>query len=189
LNASRCVTLFECERTQKKQISFETDIGVIEGLQTRDGVSVQIPLRKNSGRFQFVPFNGKKTRGYFVNSGVPHFLIEQKNISKEKLKEPARSLRNNAVFRPHGTNVTFWQKKNSKIVAVTYERGVEDFTLACGTGAAAVGLFFTKEKKKNKTVIEMPGGTLHVQVLKDKIAVRGPAQKIYGAQVLLKEIL
>lgn len=99
--------------------------------------------------------------------GIPHavLLADEEDFSDpEALKDRGRQLRCSPVF-PKGANVTFVMKTGENSVrAITYERGVEDFTLACGTGcgAAAISLAMWGLIPGNRAEIDMPGGHLSV---------------------------
>ena len=101
--------------------------------------------------------------------GLPHAIVRLDNFDryeKSELFELGREIRWNPEF-PKGANVTFCQiNANSKVNAVTFERGVEDFTLACGTGAgsAAAALALLGLTDCENTEISMPGGVLSVSV-------------------------
>jgi diaminopimelate epimerase len=100
-----------------------------------------------------------------INTGVPHFVQEHpKGFKYLQLKEMANEVRNHKEVQPAGTNVTFFAVEGpGKVQAVTYERGVEDFTSACGTGAVAAALSYSLGNSKIKSVeVEMPGGVLKV---------------------------
>lgn len=92
-----------------------------------------------------------------IHSGVNHLLIERENIKDlKKLTPMAKNLREKFP----DSNITFYSKDNSQhISCATFERGVEDFTLSCGTGALAVSyLHYPKENFS----VQMPGGVLKV---------------------------
>ena len=73
-----------------------------------------------------------------VNTGVPHVVVFVNDITKAKVRDMGAALRYHKHFAPAGTNVNFVSVTSKDGLAVrTYERGVEDETLACGTGAAA----------------------------------------------------
>ncbi|MCE5299906.1 MAG: diaminopimelate epimerase, partial [Spirochaetia bacterium] len=81
---------------------------------------------------------GRMFTGGFVNTGVPHFVIETKNIDKLDIVKTGREIRFSKMFAPAGTNVMFIEKISADKYRIrSYERGVEDETLACGTGATA----------------------------------------------------
>jgi diaminopimelate epimerase len=123
----------------------------------------------------------QQIRGYVVNTGVPHFVIEQ--VPDKSL---AQLLRSHIDFGPAGSNITFLNLHE----AVTYERGVEDFTLACGTGSLAAALvnWYKKSGKitigVEKAIIKMPGGTLYIHKDTENIYLEGEAR--YIGQINLK---
>ena len=118
-------------------------------------------------------FNGKPEHFTFIKPGVPHGVIECPSEgrmsfkNKLELRQYAQSLRFKNFEGHKGMNVSFFQiEKQDRLQAITYERGVEDFTLACGTGALAVAFVYLREHqiKNVKTIfINMPGGELRVQ--------------------------
>ena len=91
------------------------------------------------------------------------------------LRERGRQLRSSPAF-PKGANVTFFTRTgDTQVRAITFERGVEDFTLACGTGcgATAVSLMLRGKIQGDTLQIQMPGGTLSVRVKLEGDTVRG----------------
>ena len=77
----------------------------------------------------------------FLNTGVPHTVIMSDNIESVDLANVGRKIRYHPCFSPHGTNVNFVSFPNENSIHVrTYERGVEQETLACGTGATAAAI-------------------------------------------------
>ena len=118
---------------------------------------------------------------YFIDTGVPHGVIlfdeiplndirsTQTHPIKNLLKEQAQALRSkNIPPYKEGMNVSFYQVLSpTHLKACSFERGVEDFTLACGTGALAVSLTHKQTKHLTEDLdikIEMPGGTLKVEI-------------------------
>ncbi len=124
----------------------------------------------------------KSTHGFFCNTGVPHLVLEiEKFEDYRSLKEQARHLRYGLEFLPAGTNVTYVKIDASvkKMKAVTYERGVEDFTEACGTGAVAAAFYNLVLHSVSESSVEMPGGSLIVNLNNlDKPLMTGPANQI-----------
>ena len=120
----------------------------------------------------------------FINTGVPHGVIECSNklsfSKKTELKAIAKKLRFRNIEKNSGMNVSFYQViQPNCLSAITYERGVEDWTLACGTGALAVALVYLHRHsiQNVKTVfVKMPGGDLKVQ-LKPQLTLFSPVKK------------
>ena len=134
-------------------------------------------------------FNRQLSHFTLIKPGVPHGVIEcspRKGAlsfaDKAKLKKIAQSLRFKNPKDKKGMNVSFFQiKKRNRLQAITFERGVEDFTLACGTGALAVTFVYLSkcQIKTLKTIfIKMPGGELKIQ-LKPQLFLFSPVKKGY----------
>ncbi len=139
-------------------------------------------------------------KGAFINTGVPHFVTEVKDITKVDVKNIGREIRFHKNFAPKGTNVDFVQAKGTNVNFVqakghgllirTYERGVEDETLACGTGAVAAAVIMHLTKNIKKPVIVFAcGGELkvHFDAKADKISnvfLEGSAKKIAEGEIM-----
>ena len=73
-----------------------------------------------------------------INTGVPHVVVQVENLEEHPVVDQGRSIRYDPLFSPEGTNANFIKMHGPDLVETrTYERGVEDETLACGTGAIA----------------------------------------------------
>lgn len=134
-------------------------------------------------------FNGRPVSFTFIKPGVPHGVIEcsfkEDSVSfkdKAVLKKIAQTLRFKNPENNKGMNVSFFQiEKEGQLEAITYERGVENFTLACGTGALAVAfVYLSKYRMKHLKAIfiNMPGGELKVQ-LDPQLSLFSPVVKGY----------
>ncbi len=101
----------------------------------------------------------------FLDTGSPHHVEFHNDISKIDVKNLGRAIRIGAPYFEEGTNVNFVEQINNNTFKVrTYERGVEDETLSCGTGVTAVAIAASKSKKtlSNTINIETLGGNLNV---------------------------
>ena len=111
------------------------------------------------------------------NPGIPHAVVEvgaEAFADPDALRERGRALRHSPAF-PRGANVTFaCLTGENRIRALTFERGVEDFTLACGTGcgAAASALILRGRIPGDTVEIDMPGGRLSVRLTRTGDTVR-----------------
>ena len=125
------------------------------------------------------------------NPGVPHAVVELPGLSwdmAEKIRERAKDLRYHPNF-PKGANVNFYSwLDEGRVRVMTYERGVEDYTLACGTGcgSTAVTLWASGKLPGGRLTAHNRGGTLTVSVTGNGDAVtelllEGPTEivKIY----------
>ena len=130
------------------------------------------------------------------NPGIPHAVVLLEDWDSREtvqLRKLGESLRLSSVF-PKGANVTFWKKTgDNRVKAVTYERGVEDFTLACGTGAGstAAALRLLGHTHSGETRLDFPGGTLWVSLSEHNgtvsdIYLTGPAVTVAEGQLFLQ---
>ena len=186
-NLSCCLALYARETGLAREESFYFKVGpekVKAFKQFQENwVEVQPPLPVKTGFCE--EFDGTSVTYSFVSPGVPHGVVEQKEPLDLSLFRPlALYLRHKNPVRPkEGMNVSFFSvQKNQGLQAVTFERGVEDWTPACGTGALAVSLVFSKKypgEEKNIIPVKMPGGTLKVQ-LRPSLALFSPARRGYS---------
>jgi len=126
--------------------------------------------------------------GFFLDTGSPHYIEFSSDISAIDVFARGRDLRNNPVF-PGGTNVNFVEIHNDSIRVRTYERGVEDETLSCGTGvtAAAIAAHINNPSIKPPVRVETMGGTLHVEFVFNEsvtdIYLTGPAEYVFHGTI------
>lgn len=129
------------------------------------------------------------------NPGIPHAVValnDWDTWDTDSLRNLGKNIRYNNVF-PKGANVTFWMKLgDNHIKAVTYERGVEDFTLACGTGAGstAAALRLLGHTQSGEIRLDFPGDTLWVSLqVEDNsindIYLTGPAVTVAEGTIFL----
>jgi len=122
-----------------------------------------------------------------LNTGSPHYVALSDNVSKIDIIEEARKIRYSEMFAKEGININFVEQKNENTIYVrTYERGVEDETLSCGTGvvAACLATVYLKKQDVSEMNIETLGGKLRVKFAPAKtgfenIFLIGPAEKVF----------
>ncbi len=128
---------------------------------------------------------------YYLNTGSPHYITFVNDVNEVNVFEQGRAIRYNDRFKAEGTNVNFVAANNGGISVATYERGVEDETLSCGTGAtaAAIAYYLKHDKKVNKAIpIQVKGGNLEVRFESDgqgftNIWLCGPAELVFEGEV------
>jgi len=124
----------------------------------------------------------------FLNTGVPHLVLEIcADIAKDELLKQGKKLRYAETFRAQGINVNFLRIiSDDSIVVRTYERGVEDETLSCGSGVTASALMYWQKYGKNNENLDIqtPGGSLSVSRLDGKLFLIGPARMVYEGRFI-----
>ena len=126
---------------------------------------------------------------FFLNTGSPHVVKWVKHIDDYKVFEEGKKIRYNEPYSSQGgTNVNFIEEKRDQLVVRTYERGVENETLACGTGVTASALaaaLLNKSTHENSCAIQTLGGKLTVTYIKHAdnsftdIWLKGPATFVF----------
>ena len=142
-NGARCVALYISRQPSavSRQLKIETRAGIIDSYVNNCNVKIKltdprllkldIPLKVNSHSLKV----------NFINTGVPHCVIFVEGLDKIGVTDLGRQIRYHKQFLPFGTNVDFIEMINNNSLKIrTYERGVEDETLACGTGSVASAL-------------------------------------------------
>ncbi len=170
-NAARCVLRYASERhfTVGTVLALETRAGIIKGKLLPDGRSevTMFPVGPNGFALEERILSTEKNvfQTLCVNTGVPHAVIEVKDLSSYPVTSVGRLLVNHAAFKD-GSNITFYQRiSTNKILSTTFERGVEEQTFACGTGATAAAVVFAEQYMQDFPVeVTVPGGDLEVDV-------------------------
>ncbi|MDD4900324.1 MAG: diaminopimelate epimerase, partial [Candidatus Omnitrophica bacterium] len=145
-NGARCAALFACHKitlSKSHWLKIETKAGILEA--NVEGAAVKIKLTEPKDIKLDIPItvNKRVLRLNFINTGVPHAVIFTQGLDEIKITDLGRFIRYHRQFAPKGTNVDFVEVLgNNSLKIRTYERGVEDETLACGTGSVASALIF-----------------------------------------------
>ena len=145
-NGGRCVSRFAfLKGIAGSEMTFETRVGPISAQVEGRVVKVLMPKPRNEMMdvdIEFMP--GWRTCD-FVNTGVPHVVVQVADLENHAVTDQGREIRYHPRFSPEGTNANFMIPLGPDELAVrTYERGVEDETLACGTGAIASALMASR---------------------------------------------
>ncbi|MFK5958212.1 MAG: diaminopimelate epimerase [Lutibacter sp.] len=129
----------------------------------------------------------------FLNTGSPHHVTFCDTIENLNVKKLGSKIRNGSPYFDEGTNVNFVEQVSSNSFNVrTYERGVEDETLACGTGVTAVAIAANKINKTSKNSIKLNvlGGQLEVSFNIEEgtyknVFLKGPTQLIFEGKITI----
>lgn len=175
-NGARCVCKFAYDNgIAGETMTVETDAGIVCGWRLGEN---QYRLRLNNPGA--VDLHRLPDTAYIElgDPGVPHSVTLCPTLdweSKDRIKSDFLAIRHNDAF-PKGVNVNFYRPLTDASVRIlTFERGVEDFTLACGTGSASVAavLWLQGELPQNRLTVENPGGTLEITIEGDKGQIKG----------------
>jgi len=187
-NGSRCICRFAYDHgIAGETMVVETDAGLVPGKRLSE--SQYLVKLNNPG---IVDLNRKGDIAYVElgTPGVPHAVAEIPGLAwdrAEELRNLGKSLRYDPAF-PKGANVNFFTwTGDGQVRVMTYERGVEDYTLACGTGcgSTAVTLWLRGQLPGGKLVAENKGGTLTLNIQGENGVVS--ALYLEGPTEILKE--
>lgn len=145
-NGARCFGRFAAHLTEETmpRVTFETMAGRLTAEMVDDQVRIAMSEPKDLRMDTGVVVAGAAEQVRFINTGVPHavtWLPGPRELAEFEVVTAGRALRHHPAFAPAGTNANFAAvREPGHIVIRTYERGVEDETLACGTGMVACAL-------------------------------------------------
>ncbi|MBW2488808.1 MAG: diaminopimelate epimerase [Deltaproteobacteria bacterium] len=138
-NGARCAARFaHVTGIAGTELSFETEVGVINAQINDDRVKVRMPDPADLKMAYPLALSNRSLEISSVNTGVPHVVVMVEQVNDIDVIALGREIRFHQSFAPAGTNANFVQRQKGNSIEIrTYERGVEDETLACGTGAIA----------------------------------------------------
>lgn len=136
----------------------------------------------------------RRGRDYVLNTGSPHYVVFASAIDTMEIVDEASLIRYNAEFSTEGINVNFVEilEDSNQILVRTYERGVEDETLSCGTGVTASAIALSEQLQfpdGDYTIgIQTPGGNLVVKYTKNQgsytnVWLCGPATEVFTGEI------
>ena len=191
-NGARCVARFAyLNDIAGPNMSFETLAGIVEAQVIGDRAKVKMTDPAAFKTDDTIHLKNGPLSIFSINTGVPHVVIVKQQIDDVNVVEMGREIRFHEQFSPAGTNVNFASHITDNTIAIrTYERGVEDETLACGTGAAACAIVMAHKMKIGSpiNVLTQSGGYLKI-FFKEKegkyydVYLEGDARIIYKAQL------
>lgn len=182
-NGGRCLVAFaKFLGIIDKKTTFEAIDGIHHASIIDDIVKLQMQDVKNVEKFD---------NHVFLNTGSPHHVQFESELENFNIKQEGANIRYGKPYNEAGSNVNFVKKINDDAFAVrTYERGVEDETLSCGTGVTAVALAmnYIGETEKNLITLKTEGGDLQVSFEKDNNSYKnvwliGPAKQVFKGTI------
>lgn len=190
-NGGRCIVAFA---KKMNLISSLTKFTAVDGIHNANIISSGIV------ELEMIDVSAVKkiSEGFFLDTGVPHFVKFVNNVKEIEVRALGKEIRNSSIFSPEGCNVNFVEEISSgKINVRTYERGVEDETLSCGTGVVASSIsYYLKNNISEKNIsIQTLGGELSVCFVETKseidkntsyfknIWLSGPAEFVFSGSL------
>lgn len=188
-NGGRCIAdfAFRILEMTKEKMHFLASDGIHDAQILSDG-SVTLSMQDVT--------NISFSDGYTIlNTGSPHYILPVENLKDYPVFEQGRSIRNEEEFLKEGINVNFVEEINGQLNIRTYERGVEDETLACGTGitAAAISSVGQKTGTFEETIKTKEGNVFIVRFNKNSthsaqdIYLTGPVQFVFKGEINLNQ--
>jgi diaminopimelate epimerase len=185
-----------CGNGGRCMISFAYDMGIIKDEYRfiavdgkHYGKILEINAKEKTVELQMTDVNmvNEQNGKYVIDTGSPHYLDFRENIENLDVYQEGRSIRYSEQFEEEGINVNFIESRENKLYVRTYERGVENETLACGTGvtAAAIAMSLKQKGKYSQYDIQTLGGDLHVRFQSSgknrftNIFLTGPATYVF----------
>ncbi len=187
-NGGRCAARFAVIKgIAPPTMSFETRAGIIDAEVSGETVKLRLTDPKDLRKAYTIDLDGTATLVSSINTGVPHVVAFVNDPDGHDVFAMGRTIRYHAEYRPAGTNANFARVLNRhRIKLRTYERGVEDETLACGTGAVATALIasWTGLVDSPVDVLVRSGETLKIHFEKtekgfEKVYLEGGTTVVY----------
>jgi diaminopimelate epimerase len=180
-----------CGNGSRAAVAMASELGIVNGQTTfnaYDGLHEANLLSNHIVRLKMNDVKEARSIGenIFINTGSPHFIQIVDEAKNFAVVEEGRKIRFSEPFKPGGTNANFVQLlPNNSIFVRTYERGVEDETLSCGTGVTAAALASSFQGYTSPVSIQTLGGVLSVEFKSSQdglftdVYLIGPAKKVF----------
>jgi len=158
-NGARCFA-FYCARLLRKprvDLKIKTRAGFIRAHVDGDRIGIDLTAPRDLKLDIPVRIGNRTLRAHFIDTGVPHAVVFVDAVGPMDIIDLGRRIRHHRAFAPRGTNVNFVELTGESSASIrTYERGVEDETLGCGTGSTA-GALIAALKTRPVGAVEKPG--------------------------------
>jgi diaminopimelate epimerase len=191
-NGARCFARYASRVAGPKgELSFETPAGVIGATLQGEVVRLEMSEPTDLRLGITIPLRDRPVAAHFINSGVPHVVVPVDNLDNVDVRGLGSAIRRHDLFAPKGANANFLKERGERQIAIrTYERGVEDETLACGTGVVASALIFAALKNVSGPIGVLVRGGNELQVGFDRsgdqfknVTLTGPADFVFEGTI------
>jgi diaminopimelate epimerase len=191
-NGARCFARYASRVAgPKEELSFETPAGVIGATLQGEAVRLEMSEPTDLRLGITIPLPDRQVAAHFVNSGVPHVVVPVEDLENVDVRALGSAIRRHALFAPKGANANFLKERGERQIAIrTYERGVEDETLACGTGVVASALIFAALRNVAGPIGVLVRGGNELQVGFDRsgdqfrnVTLTGPADFVFEGTI------
>jgi diaminopimelate epimerase len=192
-NGARCFGRFTANLTDevKDVVTFETIAGTLSAHLVEENVRIAMSNPHDLRLNMDLSIDGLDGTIHFINTGVPHVVVFVNDLKNIDVLKYGTLLRFHEAFAPAGTNVNFAKVLSSQHIDIrTYERGVEDETLACGTGMTACALIHHLLTGAASPVkVDVAGGdTLEIGFVADgpsftDVTLSGPADFVFEGAI------
>ena len=164
-NGLRCIAfLAHKKKIAPASMSIETKAGILSAKISGKKVKIKMTQPKSIKLGLDVSVNGRDYQLYYVDSGVPHAVYYVNKLDNADVYDLGSRIRHHGLFKPRGCNVNFVKASGGRNIKIrTYERGVENETLACGTGAVASAVISALVKRISSPInVYTKGGLLKI---------------------------
>ena len=182
-----------CGNGSRAVVSFAQSLGIIDDsarFEAYDGLHEAIIADTHIQIKMADVQNGRQLlNGTFIDTGSPHYIEFVENLDDMDVVQQGRAVRNSTIFSPNGSNINYVEKVGQgKIRVRTYERGVENETLSCGTGVTASAIAAAGAGLGNNIAISTLGGDLkvwfeHNDTGYHNIWLEGPTEKVFSGEL------
>jgi len=184
-NGGRCIAAFAYSH---KMVLEKITFAAVDGLHEAAINKAEEGLCDVSLEMRPVNKVVKYDKSYFINTGSPHHIEFVADADATDVYNTGKEIRNSKKYAKEGTNVDFVEIKGDSFYVRTYERGVEDETLSCGTGVIASAIAAFLETGNKDWRIKTRGGNFEVTFNSDgdrftDIWLRGPAQCVFKGEI------
>jgi len=181
-----------CGNGGRCAVSFAFHLGLAgeqQVFEAADGIHEAVLLEGSNVRLKMLDVAGvdRESDHYLLDTGSPHYVKFVDDLEELDVYGAGKAIRYSSAFKNVGVNVNFVQAEGDGIFVRTYERGVENETLSCGTGvvAAAIAASVEEHEGKSSYKIRTPGGRLLVSFKSKEVGsfsevfLEGPAVYVY----------